>query len=57
MLRPDDLHVASFATTHSASGPGTVNVQGVTTTGPAPLTTGTGSYLGCTEYSCYTVCA
>ena len=53
MLRLDNLHVDSFATTHS----GTVNVQGVTTTGPAPLTTGTGSYLGCTEYSCYTVCA
>jgi len=56
MLRLDDLHVDSFATTHSPSGPGAANVQPVTTTGPVPLTTGTGSYLGCTEYSCYADC-
>jgi hypothetical protein len=43
MLRPDDLRVESFATTAA----------------PAALaipTTTVNSPLGCTEYSCYTIC-
>jgi hypothetical protein len=45
MLRLDDLHVDSFATTTAV--PAALAI---------PTTTAGGTHLGCTEYSCYTVC-